>query len=266
MSLVRTTEDMLRLLEGLQGGVKFYNAEMLITIFLTTPEFIKKILPPPLQPPEIPLGLVYVANFPKTTLKQSYHEAAIFLDTLFEGKPGNYCLTMPVDNDMAMVQGRELVGFPKKMAEISLEKKGERILGKVTRRGVEILKIQASLTGQKLKPEQVYQLFAADKDERGMPIHTYLIRGLVSLKPESKYKPQLICYETRLLPKKVEMLKNIELIFGKSELDPLQDIEVVEVEGGIYGTFENTMVEGKIVGEFEDITSLLPYLLYRYDL
>nr|MDO8079524.1 acetoacetate decarboxylase family protein [Candidatus Freyarchaeota archaeon] len=266
MNFVRSNDDMLKLFERFQGGIKFYDAEMLIAIFLTTPEFLRKVLPPPLEPPPIPLGLAYVANFPKTTMMQSYSEAAIFLDAQFEGKPGNYCLAMPVDNDMAMAQGRELAGFPKKMAEISLEKRGKKIVGKVTRRGAEILKIRASLTEQELKPEQVYQLFAADKDERGMPIYTYLIKGFPSLKPEGEFKPQLIYYETRLLPKKVEMITQIELTFGKSEVDPYHEIEIMEVEGGIYGTFENTMVGGTKVGEFENPQSLTPYLLYRYDL
>ncbi|WXG39634.1 MAG: acetoacetate decarboxylase family protein [Candidatus Freyarchaeum deiterrae] len=266
MAFVRTNDDMLRLFERFKGGIKFYDAEMLIAIFLTTPEFLRKILPPPLEPPQIPLGLVYVANFPKTSMIQSYREAAIFLDAQFEGKPGNYCLAMPVDNDMAMVQGRELAGFPKKMAEISLEKRGKRIVGLVTRRGVEILKIKASLTEQELTRDQVYQLFAADKDERGMPIFTYLVRGFPSLKPEGESKPQLIYYETRLLPKKVEVITQIELTFGKSEIDPYHEIEIMEVEGGIYGTFENTMVGGTKVLEFESPQNLAPYLFYRYDL
>lgn len=55
MSLLRSTNDILKLLKVLEGGVKFYNAEMLITIFLTSPEFVKKVIPPSLQPPEIPL-------------------------------------------------------------------------------------------------------------------------------------------------------------------------------------------------------------------
>ncbi|MEM3588082.1 MAG: acetoacetate decarboxylase family protein [Candidatus Jordarchaeaceae archaeon] len=266
MSFVRSNDDLLKIFERFQCGIKFYDAEMLIVIFLTKPEFLKKVLPPPLEPPEIPLGLAYIANFPKTNMMQSYREAAIFLDAQFEGKPGNYCLSMPVDNDMAMAQGRELAGFPKKMAEISLTKRGKGIVGKVTRRGEEILKIKASLTGQELKPDQVYQLFAAEKDERGMPIYTYLIRGFPSLKPGGESKPQLIYYETRLLPKKVEMLTQIELKFEKSETEPYHEIEIMEIEGGIYGTFENTMVGGTKIKEFENSQSLTPYLLYRYDL
>ncbi len=29
-----------------------------------------------------------------------------------------YCLSMPVDDDMAMAGGREAFGYPKKMAEV----------------------------------------------------------------------------------------------------------------------------------------------------
>ena len=54
---------------------------------------------------------------------------------------------MPVDNDMAMVGGREQFGYPKKIAEeITLERVGDQVVGRVVRHGVEVLHIEAELT------------------------------------------------------------------------------------------------------------------------
>ncbi len=49
---------------------------------------------------------------------------------------------MPVDDDTAMIAGRQGVGFPTKMAEISLDRDGARLVGSVVRHGVEILHIE----------------------------------------------------------------------------------------------------------------------------
>ena len=73
---------------------------------------------PPLKPAEYPVAMAFVANYPKTNFDVTYQESALFLRATYEGEEGNYCLAMPVTNDMAMVGGREFYGFPKKMADI----------------------------------------------------------------------------------------------------------------------------------------------------
>ena len=61
----------------------------------------------------------------------------------YRGERGFYCLAMPVDDDTAMIGGREQFGFPKKMADhISLDRDGARVIGSVVRHGVEILHIE----------------------------------------------------------------------------------------------------------------------------
>ena len=51
-----------------------------------------------------------------------------------------YCLSMPVDDDMAMAGGREVFGYPKKMAEsITLREEGSTVIGSAVRKGTEIL-------------------------------------------------------------------------------------------------------------------------------
>lgn len=86
---------------------------------------------------------VYIANFSRTNFGLVYKEAALFLVCQHEGKIGIYTLSMPVDNDMAMALGREVFGYPKKMANIHLEKNKKDVVGGVERRGVRIVEIKA---------------------------------------------------------------------------------------------------------------------------
>ena len=121
---------------------------MLSTVFRTNPDVVQTILPKPLVPADEPLGWAFVARYPETNFGLSYSEGALFVRAVFKGEPGWYPLAVPVDNDMAMVAGRETMGIPKKIAEtITLERTDNHVMGSVIRRGVEVLHLEAELNG-----------------------------------------------------------------------------------------------------------------------
>ena len=56
---------------------------------------------------------------------------------------GWYCLPMPVDDDAAIIGGRERFGFPKKMADrITLDRDGPHVAGSVERNGVQLFVVE----------------------------------------------------------------------------------------------------------------------------
>jgi acetoacetate decarboxylase len=59
---------------------------------------------------------------------------------------------MVVDDDAALILGRELLGYPKKLAEISLVESGSGVVGSVRRKGTEIMRIEASLGDREAEP------------------------------------------------------------------------------------------------------------------
>ncbi len=125
---------------------EFRGAEMLWARFRTDLDIVKAILPKPLAPAEEPLASAFVARYPNTNFGVTYSEGALFLRATYKEEPGWYCLAMPVDNDMAMVGGREQFGYPKKIAEeITLTRIDNHAVGRVVRRGVEVLHIEAEL-------------------------------------------------------------------------------------------------------------------------
>ena len=126
---------------------EFRGVEMLSALFRTDPDVVRAALPKPLVPADEPLAQAFVARYPETNFGVTYCEGALFLRAVYKDEPGWYCLAMPVDNDMAMVGGREQFGYPKKIAEeIALERTGNHVMGRVVRRGVEVLHIEAELT------------------------------------------------------------------------------------------------------------------------
>lgn len=125
-----------------------YDAEVLTAYRETSPKVVAHILPPPLKPAKQPLGGAFPVNYPKTNFSQLYQEAAIFVYAEFNGRPGNYCIGISVDEDMAMAMGRAIHGFPTKMAKIASEKDGNVLSGRLPRHGIDFLSITAALTGQ----------------------------------------------------------------------------------------------------------------------
>ncbi len=115
---------------------EFRGAEMLTASFRTDLEVVRAILPAPLDAPDEPVAMAFIARYPETNFGISYSEGALFLRAVYKDEPGWYCLAMPVDNDMALIGGREQFGYPKKIAEeISLERRGDHAIGAVVRSG-----------------------------------------------------------------------------------------------------------------------------------
>jgi acetoacetate decarboxylase len=95
MSFVKTYDE---ILEHTKESADFYDAEMLTLIWETEPEAIERLLPPPLEPAEIPGVVAFLANYPSTNFSLPYLESALLIRASFEGQEGFYCLSMPVTN------------------------------------------------------------------------------------------------------------------------------------------------------------------------
>jgi len=64
---------------------------------------------------------------------------------------------MPVTNDMALVLGREVFGYPKKIANIYMKRDGENVEGWTERHETRFFEVRARLTG-KFNDEDAHQM------------------------------------------------------------------------------------------------------------
>jgi acetoacetate decarboxylase len=102
-------------------------------------------LPAPLRLASPARATVFIADYPETTFGSVYREAAVLLHVRMLGVPMVFCPWMVVDDDRALILGRELLGYPKKLAEIRFAEDGGRVAGSVTRRGVEVMRIEGAI-------------------------------------------------------------------------------------------------------------------------
>lgn len=238
----------------------FYDAEMLAVIYETKEEIVERLLPKPLKPIERPLVMTFIGKYPKTNFGISYDESALFLLCEFKGEQGAYCLSMPVNNDMAMVGGREIYGYPKKMANIHFERKKDKFLGWVERYGIRFVEIEATISREATEKEVPELIWSGYKT-------TWNVFNFKHFpNPQGTgfdYWPRLIKEKVTFDRKSIE-LGEATIKFQSLKTDPWQEVEVVKILETIYTVGDNYMLKGKVVARINPL-KFAPYAFLKWD-
>jgi acetoacetate decarboxylase len=110
------------------GPYKFYDREFLIITYRTDPERLRELVPEPLAITE-PLVHYEFIRMPDSTGFGDYTESGQVIPVSFNGQPGSYTLAMYLDDHPPIAGGRELWGFPKKLAKPRLEVHTDTLVG-----------------------------------------------------------------------------------------------------------------------------------------
>ena len=97
------------------GPYRFVNREYLIITYRTDPERLRAILPEPLTL-DAPLVKYEFIRMPDSTGFGDYTESGQVIPVSLNGRHGSYTHCMFLDDELAIAGGRELWGFPKKLA------------------------------------------------------------------------------------------------------------------------------------------------------
>jgi len=236
MGFVKTRDELDRYY-GL-GVRKFTGARMMGVLFETRPEVTARLLPPPLEQSDAPGGLIFIADYPVTNLGPGYKEGALFVRCKYQGESGSYCLSMPITSEARMHNGRDVFGFPKKMADIYLERTDKSVHGWVEREGTRFVEMEVTLTDtiSELPPMGPTFLFKA------MP--------RIDLTPGFDGPVFLAAQRTEIVPRSVE-IGTAELTLRPFEHDPWAEIEDPNVTVAFYLESDNTMLPGRILAEVD---------------
>ncbi|MEX3959272.1 acetoacetate decarboxylase [Trinickia sp. EG282A] len=110
------------------GPYRFFDREFLIITYRTDPDRLREVVPEPLQIDE-PLVHYEFIRMRDSTGFGDYTESGQVIPVTFEGKPGGYTLAMYLDDHPPIAGGRELWGFPKKLAFPKLETHLDTLMG-----------------------------------------------------------------------------------------------------------------------------------------
>lgn len=110
------------------GPYRFVDREYLIITYRTDPEALRAVVPEPLQIGE-PLVKYEFIRMPDSTGFGNYTESGQVIPVTFQGKAGGYVHSMYLDDDAPIGGGREIWGFPKKLAQPALASAKDVLLG-----------------------------------------------------------------------------------------------------------------------------------------
>ncbi len=211
-----------------RGRIKLWeNARFVLVDLPLDRKETRRILPPGLWLDEPARATLFIANYTKTSFTVPYREAALLIqvDTLL-GR-GVHCAWMVVDDDTALIYGRELLGYPKKLAEISFEEGEQGVKASVSRRGGPVVSVQAVRGAVEVNPEPV------------MGRKAFNVGGLgqaTALNPLWMFKPREIIHQSHAARASIELYPSdwdpIERLVSGPQLSAR--LAVIDIVGSSY--------------------------------
>lgn len=110
------------------GPYRFYDREFLIISYRTDIDKLREIVPEPLEIVSDVVKFEFI-RMPNSTGFGDYTEAGQVIPVKLRGRAGNYTLCMFLNDHPPIAGGRELWGFPKKLAGPSLRTETDTLVG-----------------------------------------------------------------------------------------------------------------------------------------
>jgi acetoacetate decarboxylase len=243
------TPDEVRRLQAIYSRPQFMASRSLTVLFETKPEAVSALLPPPLEPTPEAVGHAWLGEIGNSNCVGPFLGAAVYLRARYGDLVGDYCLTMPMSTDAAVIFGRELYGEPKKLAKMIFERKGKHVWGSAERYDIRYLSLRGRMdssgTGGRRQASTFHFKYLPRPDGSGFD------------------HPPLLIHITTEVKVETEEHGRGELVFRDSPHDPVADIPVVQTLGAVYaeGVFHTS---GRVVCE-ADPEAFLPYAFGKMD-
>lgn len=110
------------------GPYRFINREFFIITYETDAERLKAILPPPLELLEPVVKFEFI-RMPDSTGFGDYTESGQVIPVKYKGEEGGFTISMFLDCHAPIAGGREIWGYPKKLAKPKLFVEEDTLIG-----------------------------------------------------------------------------------------------------------------------------------------
>lgn len=248
VGFVKSADDVKRY-QAIYARPQFMATRALTVLFETKPEAVRALLPPPLESTPEAVGHAWVGATGNSNCVGPFLGAALYVRARYDDLVGDYCVTMPISTDAAVIFGRELYGEPKKLAKITFERKGEHVWGSAERYDIRYMSLRGRMDGP-----------------GGTGRHqssTFHFKHL--LRPDGSgfdHPPLLVHVTTEVNVQAAEHGRG-ELVLRDSPYDPVSDIPVTQVIQAIR-TEGVSHTSGRVLCEV-DPEAFLPYAFGKMD-
>lgn len=221
------------------GPYRFVNREFLIITYRTDPDALRAVVPEPLEFDE-PLVKYEFIRMPDSTGFGDYTESGQVIPVMYRGKRGGYVHSMYLNDEAPIAAGRELWGFPKKLACVSLSTEKDVLVGKLDYGSVRVATATMGYKWRALDTEKVRSALA----EPG-----YLLK-IVPHVDGSPRICELVEYHLNDVAVKGAWTGPAALELAQHALAPVAQLPVLEVVSGTHIVTDLTLGLGRVVHDY----------------
>lgn len=222
-----------------RGPYRFVDREFLIITYETDLDILREIVPEPLEVVE-PLVKFEFILMPNSTGFGSYVESGQAIPVRYKKKMGTYTHMMFLNDDSPIAGGREIWGFPKKLALPSLRVTKETLLGTLDYEHVRIATATMGYKHHELDKKKIHQAFMAP---------SYLLKII----PHVDGKPricELVEFKYQDLVIKGAWSGPAELSLFAHALAPVADLPVRRIDSAIHVVSDLVLPYGKVIHDY----------------
>ncbi|NOX72147.1 MAG: acetoacetate decarboxylase [Alphaproteobacteria bacterium] len=222
-----------------RGPYRFVDREFFVITYRTDPDALRAVVPEPLQITD-PVVKYEFIRMPDSTGFGSYTESGQVIPVEFNGEKGGYVHAMYLDDDAPIAGGREIWGFPKKLAQPTLSIQKDTLLGTLDYGPV---RVATGTMGYKHKALDLTQVKAS------LQAPGFLLK----IFPDVDCCPrvcELVRYNLQDLTVKGAWSAPAALELHHHALAPVADLPVLEVLSGVHILTDLTLGLGTVVHDY----------------
>lgn len=222
-----------------RGPYRFIDREFFIITYETDLDRLREVVPAPLEVTE-PLVKFEFIRMPDSTGFGDYTESGQVIPVHFKGQPGSYSQAMYLDDLSPIVAGREIWGFPKKLAKPVLQVVHETLLGTLD---YDRSRIATATMGYK------YQTLDTNKVARALAGKNYLLKIIPHVDGRVRIC-ELVEYELTEITVKGAWTGPAALELFDHALAPVATLPVKKIIEAVHIQSDITLPYGRVVHDY----------------
>jgi acetoacetate decarboxylase len=221
------------------GPYRFVNREYLVITYRTDPQKLRELVPEPLQVDE-PVVKYEFIRMPDSTGFGDYTESGQVIPVTFNGRKGGYSHCMFLNDHPPIAGGRELWGFPKKLANPTLKAEIDTLVGELY---YGALPIAVGTMGYKHREADLKAVKAS------LEAPNYLLKIIPHVDGSPRIC-EIVEYYLTDINLKGAWTGPAQLTLFSHALAPLAELPVLEVLSGVHILADLTLGLGKVAHDY----------------
>jgi acetoacetate decarboxylase len=221
------------------GPYRFVDREYFIITYRTDPERLRAIVPEPLTL-DAPLVKYEFIRMPDSTGFGDYTESGQVIPVSLNGRRGSYTHCMFLDDESPIAGGRELWGFPKKLASPSLKIEKDTLVGTLDYGSV---RVATGTMGYKHRTLDASQIKMAMREPN------FLVKVIPHVDGTARIC-ELVEYRLENIEVRGAWAGPGSLQLNSHALAPVANLPVLEVVSAVHCVADLTLGLGKVVHDY----------------